>query len=338
MKEKTTPHGAVRAGAVFEVTSESRETFNITHGRKDERMRILMPVDTSIYSKAAVAFIASRATLIKGRPDVELLNLQYRIPLRVARALGKEAIAAYYESDANRALKPALTRLKRARLHASARYIVGTVAHELAAIVAADAANLIVMGSHGATGLKKLLMGSVTSTVMASCTTPILMMRGKSPTKKDSLKLAIALDGSKYGLAAVRFFLEYRDFFGAAPTLTLVHVVPDLSRLIVPGFLGRVPAPNLKPAQVEAMQGAAFENAMAPARKLLQRAGVVATELRLSGNNPGDQIAAYAAKAKLHLVALGSHGEGALKSAVLGSVATRILTKCQVPLLFVREK
>ncbi len=301
-------------------------------------MRILMPIDASNYSKAAVAFVASRTTLIKSQPDVELLNVQYRVPIRAARALGKEMVNSYHDSEANRALKPALATLKRADLKASAKYIVGTVASELAAIVAADPADLIVMGSHGDTGLRKLLLGSVTSTVMASCATPMLVMRDKPPTKKDSLKLAIALDGSKYGVAAVRFFVKHRDFFGATPALTLVHVVPDLLNLGVPGFFGRVPVPNLKPEQIEAMQSAAFETAMVPARKLLERAGVTATEVRLSGNNPGDQIAAYAAKNKLDLIALGSHGQGALESAVLGSVATRIAAKCQAPLLFVREK
>lgn len=299
-------------------------------------MRILMPIDGSSFSKAAVAFVASRATLIKSQPDVELLNVQYPVPLRAARALGKEMVLSYHESEANRVLKPALATLKRAELKASARYVVGTVAHELAAIVAADAADLIVMGSHGDTGLKKLLLGSVAGTVMASCTTPMLVMRGKSASKKDSLKLAIALDGSKYGVAAVRFFVKNRDFFGAAPTLTLVHVVPDLSNLVVPGFFGRVPVPGLKSEQVVAMQGAAFENAMAPARKLLERAGVAATEVRLVGNNPGDQIAAYATKNKLDLIALGSHGHGNLGNLVMGSIATKVLASCKVPVLLVR--
>lgn len=299
-------------------------------------MRILMPIDGSSFSKAAVAFVASRATLIKSQPDVELLNVQYPVPLRAARALGKEMVLSYHESEANRVLKPALATLKRAELKASARHVVGTVAHELAAIVAADAADLIVMGSHGDTGLKKLLLGSVAGTVMASCTTPMLVMRGKSASKKDSLKLAIALDGSKYGVAAVRFFVKNRDFFGAAPTLTLVHVVPDLSNLVVPGFFGRVPVPGLKSEQVVAMQGAAFENAMAPARKLLERAGVAATEVRLVGNNPGDQIAAYATKNKLDLIALGSHGHGNLRNLVMGSIATKVLASCKVPVLLVR--
>ena len=299
-------------------------------------MRLLMPIDGSSFSKAAVAFVASRATLIKSQPDVELLNVQYPVPLRAARALGKEMVLSYHESEANRVLKPALATLKRAELKASARYVVGTVAHELAAIVAADAADLIVMGSHGDTGLKKLLLGSVAGTVMASCTTPMLVMRGKSASKKDSLTLAIALDGSQYGVAAVRFFVKNRDFFGAAPTLTLVHVVPDLSNLVVPGFFGRVTVPGLKSEQVVAMQGAAFESAMAPARKLLERAGLAATEVRLVGNNPGDQIAAYATKNKLDLIALGSHGHGNLRNLVMGSIATKVLASCKVPVLLVR--
>lgn len=118
-----------------------------------------------------------------------MLNVQYRVPLRAARALGKEMVVSYQESEANRALKPALAALKRAGLKASARYVVGTVANERAAIVAADPAGLIVMGSHGDTGLKKLLLGSVTSTVMASCATPMLVMRGKSPMKKEQVNL-----------------------------------------------------------------------------------------------------------------------------------------------------
>ena len=134
----------------------------------------------------------------------------------------------------------------------------------------------------------------------------------------------------------MRLFVKNRDFFGAAPTLTLVHVVPDLSKLVVPGFFGRVPVPGLKSEQVVAMQGAAFENAMAPARKLLERAGLAATEVRLVGNNPGDQIAAYATKNKLDLMALGSHGHGNLHNLVMGLIATKVLASCKVPVLLLR--
>lgn len=301
-------------------------------------MRILLPTDGSSFSKAAIAFIASRDTLILTQPDVELLNVQYPIPSRAARHAGKELVHSYHESEANKVLKPALTTLKRAGLRARAKYVVGSPGAEVARVAAADGADLVVMGSHGHTGFKSLLFGSVTNAVLASCDTPLLVLRDSVGPKKDSLKVGIALDGSKYGIAAVRFFVMHRDLFGAAPSVALIHVVPDLLNLVVPGFFGAAPVPNFEAAQVEAMQLAAFENAMVPARALLAKAGLQATEVRLTGNNPGDAIAAHARKSRLDLLALGSHGYGALQSAVLGSVATRVAAQCQTPLLLIRAK
>ena len=301
-------------------------------------MRILMPIDGSSYSKAALAFIASRRTLIESQPDVELLNVQYPVPPRAARYAGKELVLSYHESEAKKVTKPALATLKRAGLLARAKNVVGSPGVEVGHIAAVDAADLIIMGSHGHTGFKNLLFGSVTQAVLASCTKPLLVLRSDTAPKQDSLKLGIALDGSKYGLAAVRFVVKHLALFGPAPTLTLIHVVPDLSSLRVPGVFADAPVPGFKPEQVAEMQRAAFERAFAPARKLLKATALQVTEAQLTGNNPGDVIATYATKSKLDILALGSHGEGAFVSTVLGSVATRVAAKCRNALLFIQEK
>ena len=301
-------------------------------------MRILLPVDGSSFSKAAVAFIASRDALIQSQPDVALINVQYPVPSRAARAAGKELVLGYYKSEADKALRPALAKLKRAGLQARVKYVVGNPGKEVSKIAAAEAADLIVMGSHGRTGLTKLLFGSVTHTVLASCTTPMLVLHDDAIAKKDSLKLGIALDGSKYGIAAVNYFIDHLNLFGEPPAITLIHVVPDLLKLVVPGIFSDGPVLGFKPEQVEAMHDAAFEQAMEPARKLLKRTQVQTTEVRLIGNNAGDEIAAYATKNKLDLLVMGSHGDGFLESAALGSVATRVAAQCRLPLLFVREK
>ena len=301
-------------------------------------MRILMPIDGSSYSKAALAFVASRRTLIESQPDVELLNVQYPVPPRAARYAGKELVLSYHESEAKKVTKPALATLKRAGLLARAKNVVGSPGVEVGHIAAVDAADLIIMGSHGHTGFKNLLFGSVTQAVLASCTKPLLVLRSDTAPKQDSLKLGIALDGSKYGLAAVRFVVKHLALFGPAPTLTLIHVVPDLSSLRVPGVFADAPVPGFKPEQVAEMQRAAFERAFAPARKLLKATALQVTEAQLTGNNPGDVIAAYATKSKLDILALGSHGEGAFVSTVLGSVATRVAAKCRNALLFIQEK
>ena len=301
-------------------------------------MRILMPIDGSTHSKAALGFIASRSTFIQSGPDIELLNVQYPVSARVARAAGRELVQSHHESESAKIFKPAVAALKRAGLRPQTRSAVGSPGVEVGRIAAEDAADLIVMGSHGHTGFASVLFGSVTHAVLASCITPLLVLRSDAVPKKDSLKVGIALDGSKYGLAAVRYIVKHRDLFGPAPKVTLIHVVPDLLKLVVPGFFADAPVPGFKPEQVTEMQRAAFERAMAPARELLLAAGLQAGEAQLAGNNPGDAIAAYATKNKLDLLALGSHGQGALRSAVLGSVATRIATKCRTALLFMQAK
>ena len=299
-------------------------------------MRILMPVDGSPLSKAALSFIASRSTLIKSQPEVELLNVQVPVSARVTRSAGKDLVQQHHELEAAKITKPALALLKRAGIRAQVVLVIGSPGADVGRVAAEDAADLIVMGSHGHTGFKNLLFGSVTQAVLASCSTPLLVLRADAVPKKDSLKVGIALDGSKYGLAAVRFVVKHRDLFGETPIITLVHVAPDLLNLVVPGFFGGARLPGFEPEQVAEMHRAALESAMAPARKLLQRTGLQIAEAQLVGNNPGDAIAAFATKNKLDVLALGSHGEGAARSQVIGSVATRVAAKCRNALLIVR--
>ena len=301
-------------------------------------MRILMPIDGSAYSKAALDFIASRSTLIQSQPDVELLNVQYPVSTRVVRGAGRELVQHYQESEANKIFKPAVTTLKRAGLRAQVKSVIGSPGVEVGRVAAEAGADMIVMGSHGHTGFMNLLFGSVTQAVLASCSTPLLVLRSDAVPKKDSLKLGIALDGSKYGVAAVRFVVKHLALFGLAPTLTLIHVVPDLSSLRVPGAFADAPVPGFQPEQVAEMQRAAFERAFAPARRLLKASALQVTEAKLTGNNPGDVIAAYATKNKLDILALGSHGEGAFTASVLGSVATRVASRCRNALLFIRQR
>lgn len=301
-------------------------------------MRILMPVDCSEFSKAAVAFVASRDTLLKKPVEIQLLNIQSPVSMRVAHALGNEIVQSYYEAEAAKALKPAAATLKRAGVAPAARHVVGSVTHELASIVAGSRVDLIVMGSHGETGLMKLLLGSATSTVALSCTKPLLVLRGGAIPKRDSLRVGIALDGSPYGLAAARFVAGHRDLFGASPAVSLIHVVPDLTKISVPGWIEREVPTGIKPEQAEVMQKAAFDNVFEPVRVLLAEAGITAAEVRLVAPIAGDAIASHATKGKLDVLAMGSLGFGADDHGNMGSVATRVAAQCQTALLLVREK
>lgn len=300
-------------------------------------MRILIPVDGSASSKAALRFIAARLAPTRPRPRVELLNVQPPIPAYAARFAGASAVRSYHAAESDKVLAPAAAELKKAGLEAQTRSAVGNAAATVSA--AARAADLVVMGAHGHTATTGLLLGSVTNTVLATSLTPLLIVRAGGPqarkTRAAAPRIGIAVDGSRYGVAAVRYVLKHRELFGRVPALTLIHVVPDLLAAYLPG-LAQMPVPMFSPEQAASSQSTSFEAAMKPVRTLMKRARQVAGEVRLVGNSAGDEIAAYATDNKLDLLVMGSHGYGAFKSVVMGSVATRVAAKCSTPLLLIR--
>ncbi|MCX8003885.1 MAG: universal stress protein [Burkholderiaceae bacterium] len=298
-------------------------------------MKILVPVDGSKHAKAALDFVASRTTLIGANPDVALLNVQLPVPPRAARMVGRQMVRAYHEEEANKVLKPAQALLKKAGLQASVRWVVGHPAEEIARAADRDRVDLIVMGSHGHGALAGLVMGSVAYGVLSRTTKPIVLLRARHAFAGDALSVGIAVDGSKYGRAAARYVLRHRDLFGAGARFVLLHVVPDYAAGVLPD-MGGLALPALTAEEIRATQNKAFEEAVAPVRRLLAQGSLQAEEVCLVGN-PGDEIAAYAKKKKLDLLVMGSHGWGALKRAVLGSVATRVAAHCDTPLLLVRE-
>lgn len=300
-------------------------------------MRILMPIDDSSCSKAAVDFVASRATLLAKPTHVELLNVQYPIPMRVTRALGKEMVTAHHDREADELFKRPQSKLRRAGATASSRYLIGTLDHDLVETVRKDAADVIVIGSHGESGLTHFLFGSVADKIATACRKPLLILRGEEAPKNESLKAAIALDGSKYGVAAARFVAKHAALLGAKPSVSIVHVAPDLETVKVQGWIDRQIATGILPEQAAAMHEAAFQAVFGPVKSILNAAGVQAKEVRLVGSDPGQAIATYASKHKLDLLVMGSVGFGKNRFSPVGSVANRVASRVRTPLLLIRE-
>ena len=298
-------------------------------------MKILVPVDGSEYSRAAIEFVASRSTLIGTEPQVDVVNVQLAVPARAARVVGKAALTEYYTDESDKALKPALRRLAKTGLTATAHYLVGHPGEEISAAAVRDKVDLIVMGSHGHSALRGLLFGSVTNNVLARTRVPMLVVRHRETPTTDTLKVGIAVDGSKYGREAIKYVLRHLALFGAKPEVTLLHVVSDFAGAVMPD-MGGIALPAFSEDEIRALQKKAFEAAVGPARKLLAKGNIKPTEVCLVGN-AGDELCAYAKKKKLDVLVMGSHGYGAFKAAVLGSVATRVMAHSNVPLLLVRH-
>ena len=284
-------------------------------------MKILLPIDGSEYSKNAIDFVASRTTVLGNNPTIELLNIQVPLPARASRLVGREALDRYYEEEADKVFTSARKVLKRDNITVTEAYRIGAPDEMIAQEADKLPADLIVMGS-------------VTTGVLARTKCPVLLLRGKEAPLTDALRVGIAVDGSKYGMAAVNHVLKAIDFFGKGAQFYLINVVNDYAGAVMPDMAGMA-LPALSESEVLELQKKEFAETVDPLRPLFEKAGLKPTEVCLVGN-PSDEIAAFAKKNKLDLIVMGSHGYTRFKSAVMGSTATHIAAEGNVPLLIIR--
>ena len=140
------------------------------------------------------------------------------------------------------------------------------------------------------------------------------------------MKVLLATDGSRCARQAVGYVIRHAKDFGRKPEIHLLNVQPPLPARVA-GALGR--------SIVERYHRDEAVKALAPARRALDARGIRYRQVCLIGD-PGKTIAAYAKNGQFSVAILGSHGQGALSSFVLGSVVRKVLARCRVPVLIAR--
>lgn len=297
-------------------------------------MRILVPVDGSASSRAAVRFLAGRETMLGQNPEIELLTVQNVVPQRIVEMLSLESLESYYRAEGERVFESLRGEIRAAGFQAK-EVVRGGEPGKVIAKEAEDLdADLIVMGSRGQSLWKSLFLGSVSNAVLAESKRPLLLLRDEVPKTGDRLRVGIAVDGSAYGEAATDYVLAHKDFFGADPDFRVLHVVRDYETLVATTSVEYV-MPTVTSEEFEKSTAEEFEKTVAPVLERFEKADVPVQAEKLSGF-PSEAIAKYA-KNELDLLVIGSHGYGNFKSAVLGSTAMHIAAECKVPLLVVRR-
>ena len=95
----------------------------------------------------------------------------------VAVALGSGVVQEYYSEEAKKVLEPAVASLEQQGAKAQTSWKVGPVGDTIAAAAEEGRYDMIIMGSHGHGSLARLVMGSVTTQVLAQCGVPVLLIR-----------------------------------------------------------------------------------------------------------------------------------------------------------------
>jgi nucleotide-binding universal stress UspA family protein len=140
------------------------------------------------------------------------------------------------------------------------------------------------------------------------------------------MKILLAVDGSPYTKRMLAYLAAHDELLGPEREYTVItvvapvpsHVSSYVDRPLVDAYYRDEAAKVLDPVLAFAAQHGWRVNVLQPVGRA------------------GDLIAETANNGKFDLVVLGSRGHGTVTQMVLGSVVTRVLAQCDVPMLIIR--
>ena len=311
--------------------------------------RILVPLDGSTRAESALPVAARLAQSSGG--SVILLHVVVH-PVRS----GKPGVPEAYSevgidemlAEANEHLKILARSDTLSGITTEVQTLVGAVAPTILAAAQALHADLIVLCSHGLTGVKRWTLGSVAHKLVPHSPVPVLVLRDEGPvpeaTAEHSLRALVPLDGSPLSESALEPAAQLVSALApAAPrSLQLLRVVD------IPASYGkfrsavdshydaglRAEARREDEQYLEAVARRFSEGELAKYNLAVNTAVVINQDVaeaivqaaeQAEGTEPSD----------IQLIAMATHGRGGLQHWMLGSVAERVLHTTRLPLLVV---
>lgn len=273
--------------------------------------RIMLPTDGSPLSERAI-FLAER---VAHAHDASV------VAVRVVESLGwigedvseyltqdrYDALLSLLEQEAGRELSYVTRYLRAQGLRATSALLSGHPAHVLLDYIAENQPDLIVMSSHGRSGLLRFAFGSIADRLVRDSTIPLLSVRAQGTALSPLERALVPLDGSALSEAA----LPMVETLATRPiqAVRLLRVVDDRAQV------------------------AEAERYLDTVATRLDRLGIK-IETSVEYGDARDQV--LVAARDVDLLIMSTHGRTGLDYLRNGSVAEHISTRAQAPCLLVR--
>ena len=142
-------------------------------------MKILLAVDGSKHSLAAVECLIGHADWYREKPVVELVTVHLPVPKlpRMGLVVSKKQIGRYYEEEGETCLAAAKKKLDAAGIAYSARILVGRIADAIVRHAERTRCDQIFIGTRGHTAAANMLLGSTATKVLHISKIPVLLVR-----------------------------------------------------------------------------------------------------------------------------------------------------------------
>ncbi|MCJ7425971.1 MAG: universal stress protein [Dehalococcoidales bacterium] len=146
--------------------------------------KIMVPLDGSELAECVFPHLE---TIVKGcQPPAEVIVVQAVEPLSVpyGREVSQftsleqvEAFETHQKTEAEKYLKKVVARLKQTGVNARAGVIYGKAGESLSDYVTHNGIDLVIIATHGRSGISRWVLGSVANRIVHSARAPVLMVR-----------------------------------------------------------------------------------------------------------------------------------------------------------------
>jgi nucleotide-binding universal stress UspA family protein len=295
---------------------------NLSRQRTTMYETILVPLDGSLLAERALTAANGLASAVGGRIILVRVLPDNR---------GKAEAGASPDAVTRPEIETYLAQTTK-RLTASAVETVvagGDPAQTILAHVSERGVDLIVMSTHGRSGVGRWIFGSVADEVMRHAPVPVLLVSSTSPEKAwpkgRPLRILVTLD---YSPLAETVLAAATDLAKASRReLTLLSVTP----LIVATYeLGQVYLPyDVDQDLIDR------RNYLEQTAANLRTLGCTVTT-RVEFGDPRSLIVDVARAEDVDLIAMATHGSRGVTRILIGSVATGVIQRATAPVLVVR--
>jgi nucleotide-binding universal stress UspA family protein len=294
--------------------------------------RILCPVDFSGHSRLALDY----ATVLARWYEAEVVALHaYSVAMVPATIGAMPAMTTVgvplTREEIERDLETFVRPVQAAQVKTTATVTTGGPARSILETADRIQANLIVMGTHGASGFERLVLGSVTEKVLRKAKCPVLVVprHADAPGGPKLLfrRILCAIDFSPCSNKAIAFGLSLAEEAGGA--LTFLHVVEGLDHEPLENAHFNIPEYR--------------QHLVADAERRLR--SLVPTETRtwcecssvVRTGKAYREILDTARTIDADLIVLGVRGRNAVDLALFGSTTNHVVRSADCPVLTVRS-
>ena len=291
--------------------------------------QIMVPLDGSAFGEQALPTAISLAQ--RNHADLELVHVFDPLPPPYVLAKGAPVPDPTLDEQLRRDRATYMERIEqwlREQDHnnVSTTLLDGTVGRSLVDHIEERSPDVVVMTTHGRSGLTRLWLGSVAQHIAQNSSAPLILIKpeqdgSRVQEPREFHRLLIPLEGSADGEEAIDHAIA---IFGSRDVeFTLVHVM-------VPLFFASAEAGVSYP-EVELQKAA--ETYLDNAASALRARGLSVETRVLRNTSAATAILECAEEIDADLIALETHHYGKLTRILAGSVADKVIRGARAPLL-----